>query len=182
MLIGGLLPSLPLLETFSIAKPYYQDDLTWCIQKSKNFPWIINIFAAATPECWIGMIFGVGYVCGTVMYFMVQFDMKYKHRNKRDYHYMTWFVAMPALIGMNQHFQPKSITLRLFYGYVLIIMVFAWQTFFLLGFEYFKEPIQRAQKSTIDEIVDYDFRLAGSAEVLQIISFDERVNPLTNSF
>lgn len=121
------------------------------------------------------MIFGVGYGSAIVIYFMVQFDMEYKHRNQRDFHYITWLVAAPALIGMNQRFHPKSITLRIFYGFVLIIMEFAWQTFFLLGFKNFKEPIQREQKSTVTEIVEFEFRLTGTAKVLEMIAYDEQV-------
>lgn len=149
--------------------------MTWCIQKSKDFPLIINLFLAATPECWILLIFGVGYSTGLVLYIMVQFDLKYEKRNQRDWHYTTWLVALPAVIGFSQRFYPKSGQLRLFYGFILIMMIFTWQIVLYLGLQFLKVPVQRLQVSKIAEIIDWEYHLSGSAEMLHLISFDQRV-------
>lgn len=178
ILAGGLFPHRNSPAPFTLSKPYYQDDFTWCVQKSKNWSMFLNLFAAASVECWFLIIFGVGLGSAFVMYIMIQFDLEYSMRNARDWHYMTWLVGFPMLIGFNQRFQPKSNTLRIFYGFLLIIMVFAWQTFFLLGFRYFKEPIQRPQIATTTELANSEFRLAGSIEVKSLISYDQRVRAM----
>lgn len=176
ILIGGHFPNVASLEKFTLSTPYFQDDLTWCIQKSKYFSMIINLFLGASLVCWFLMIFGVGGLTACVIYLMLPFDFEYKHRNHRDWTYITFQVVLAALIGINQRFNPKYIPLRVFYGFVIIIMVFAWNTFFLLGFQYFTIPAQRWQVSTVKEISENNFELTGSAEVLALISFDERVS------
>lgn len=174
--IGGLLPNLSTTSPLAISRTYIQDDLTWCIQKSKNLPMIINVFAAASLETWLFMIFVVAYLGGSIMYLMLPFELENKHRNHRDWHYMIIQVTLPAIIGMNQRFQPKSCLLRIFYGFLLITMELAWQTFFLLGLRFFHDPIQRHQISTIDEIVYNDFRLSGTVTVQRFIPLDARVS------
>lgn len=145
------------------------------MQKAKNFPIIVNFFLIATPEVWIVYIFGVGYVTGFVLYIFVQFDLKYKHRNQRDWHYTTWLIALPAVIAINQRFQPKCYSLRLFYGFILLLAMPAWQIFFFFGIRFIKVPFPRPQISSIAEIIEDEFRLVGSPEVQRLISFDDRV-------
>lgn len=175
ILIGGLIPNLYAMGILSISRPYYQDDLTWCVQKSKNYPMIINLLSAATPECWFLMIFGVGGISALIMYFMIQFDLNYEMRNNHNLVHMIVLVALPALIGINQRFHPKFMPLRIFYGFLILIMVFAWQSIFLLGWRFFSVPAQRPQTSTVDELIDYDFRLAGSVDAFAFISQENRV-------
>lgn len=155
--------------------PYYQDDLTWCVQRAGHFSMIISALFAATPECWLLLIFGIGYTSSFLVYIMIQFDLEYKHRNKRDWHYISILVILPAIIGVNQRFQPKFMPLRMFYGLIILIYVFSWQAIFLLGYRYLKEPIPRTQVSTITEIIYNNYRLSGSSETLSLISFDDRV-------
>lgn len=142
---------------------------------------LINLFLAATPECWLLLIFGVGYSVGFVLYIMVQFDSNYEKRNQRDWHYTTWLVALPAVIGFSQRFHPKYGPLRIFYGFILIMMIFIWQIALYLGVRFIKVPVQRPQVSTRAEIIDWEYHLAGVPEVLGLISFDNRVNCLKNN-
>lgn len=160
---------------FSISRPYIQDDITWCVQQSKNYPMIINLFSAATPECWLLMILGVGGVSAIVMYLMIQFDLEYEMRNNHNLMYIIILVALPALIGINQRFHPKFAPLQIFYGLLILIMVFAWQSIFLLGWRFFSVPVQRPQTATVAELIDYRFRLAGSIEAFSFVSNENRV-------
>lgn len=175
IVVGGIFPNATFSTVFKLSRPYVQDDLIWCIQTAKYYPWILNILFAATPECWLTLIFGVGYISGTVIYIMIQFDLKYKHRNQRDWHYTTWLVALPAVIAINQRFRPVYGPLRWFYALLLITMFFLWQIVFFFGIRFIKYPIQRPQISTVQEIIDEEFRLSGSNEVLQLLSSDRKV-------
>lgn len=171
------MPNVTQHRNWVTSKPYYQEDFTWCIQRAKYFPLLLNLAAAATPDIWIICIFGVGHTTALIFYVMVQFDSKYKHRNNRDWPYMLFLVSLPAGIGINQRFHPKSVIFRIFYGFVLIMSMFIWQICFLYGARFFKIPVQRTQISTIAEIIKQDYRLAGSSDALQFISFDEQVIP-----
>lgn len=173
--MGGLIPDSISQKSFDISRPYLQDDLTWCVQKSKNHPLILNVFWVATPECYILIIFGVGYPIGLIYYIMIQFDMKYRNRNQRDWHYSMIVIALPAITGMNQRFQPQHMVLRFFYAFILFMSFVYWQIFFFFLIR-FMQPVSQWQISTVAEMVENGFRLSGSYEVLSLITFDERVH------
>lgn len=111
-----------------------------------------------------------------LLYLFTQFDLEYKQRNQQDLHYMIMFIFLPASIGMNARFQPKLSSIRLIYALILLVMVSFWQIIFFLDVRFIKTPIQRHQISTVHEIVQEDFHLAGSLELRELISFDQRVN------
>lgn len=163
------------MAIFASSRPYFQDDFTWCIQKSKNYPMIINAFLAVAPECYFILIFGVAYGIGFMIYIMLQFDLKYDQRNRRDWHYTLILITLPGIIGFNQRFKPKSTSLRMFYGFILIMMLFIWQIVYFKAIRFIKIPVQRPQISTIDGITNHEYHLYGSPEVKTFISFDKRV-------
>lgn len=162
------------LEDFVNSHSYDQDDLTWCVQKSKNYPMMFNILSAATPSVWIITLI-IGCIFGILFYIMIQFDVEYEKRNDRDLRYTLLFIALPVVTGMNQSFHPKWSILRIFYIIMLIMAVIQWQIYIFFGVKFIKYPVQRKQIKTTIEIIENDFRLIGSTEVLQIISYDERV-------
>lgn len=134
--------------------------------------------AVAPPEIWIFTIFGVGHTTGFMFYIMVQFDLKYKQRNHRDWSYMLFLVALPAGIGINQRFQPKYGPLRIFYGFVLIMSIFIWQVLFFTATRYLQVPVRRYQITSTVGIIENNNRLTGSEETLALISHDERVSSI----
>lgn len=144
--------------------------------RATNVYFPLNIFYAATPECWILIIFGIGYTTGWILYIMIQFDLKYEKRNQRDWHYTILLIALPTVIGISQRFHPKSGSLRVFYCFMLITSIAIWQIVLFLGVKFLKVPVQKHQLSTTAEIIDWTYRLTGSPEVLSLISFDERVS------
>lgn len=136
---------------------------------------IINAFLAVAPECYFILIFGIAYGVGFMIYIMIQFDLKYVQRNRRDWHYTLILITLPGIIGFNQRFKPKSTSLRMFYGFILIMMLFIWQIVYFKAIRFIKVPMQRPQISTIDSIVNHEYNLYGSIEVKTFISFDKRV-------
>lgn len=137
---------------------------------------IINAFLALSPSCWCIIIFGIVYVIAVMIYVMIQFDLNYEKRNQCDFHYTLMFITLPAVIGFNQRFKPKSMPLRIFYGFIVLMMIILWQIVYFKGIRFIKVPVQRHQIATIEEMAKHDFQLSGSAEVKTLISFDERVS------
>lgn len=176
--VGGLFPNATFINYLKPSKFYYQDDMTWCVKKATHVHFLLHIFLAATPEIWITLIFGIGYTTGFLLYLMIQFDSEYKHRNQRDWHYTTWLIALPAVIGVNPRFHPKSSFLRIFYCFTLIMSMFEWQIYLFLGVKFFKVHVRKHQISTTAEIIDWEYRLLGTDEVFGLISFDDRVGQL----
>lgn len=170
------MPNARLLNKFTFSRPYFQEDLTWCVQRAKYIPFTLNLFLAASPTVWVSGSLIWGYASATVMYILIQFDLEYNKRNHRDFHYMCWIVTFPTMIGMTQRFHPKHSILRIYYCLVALTLSFAWQKMFFHAFPFFTIPSRYAQISTVDQIVSDQFRLAGnSMETLKFISMDKRV-------
>lgn len=83
-----------------------------------------------TPECWIFVIFVFGYGTGFILHIFIQFDTEYVHRNFRDWHYTTWFMALPVTISMSPLFRPIHGPLRIFYGFY----AFNWHVYINFSF------------------------------------------------
>lgn len=176
-MVGGRFPNISTSSQNNLimSRAYYQDDLTWCIQRAPFYSYMVNFLFLADPECWILIIFGVGYVGGFLLYIGIQFDMEYKRRNQHDWHYTTILIMLPAVIGVNLRYQPGFFTLKIILFVISMACIVHWQIFLFKLVRFIKIPIRHAQIATIDEIVTMDFRLAGSEDVLSLISFDQRV-------
>lgn len=157
-----------------------EDDLTWCIQKAKSFPKFAQIALIGTPEAWFGIIFGYGYISGFLLYIMIQFDKEYKRKNCRDWHYTTWLVALPACIGISPRFYPKDYRVRVFYAFMLVTATFFFQMGFCYVYRFLKLPVFHRQISSVDELVENNFRLMGSKYVLDAIYDDKKVKIESN--
>lgn len=173
--MGGYFPNLTSLNKFAISTFYSQDDFTWCVQRAKFFSFLLNLFLMAQPEVWLLIIFGVGYVLGFVLYIVIQFDLKYEKRNRRDWHYTTLLIMLPAVIGINQRYQPGFFSLKVVYFIISISCVAFFQIFFYEMVRFLKVPVRHSQISTVAEIIAKDFHLSGSTEVVSMIKFDKRV-------
>lgn len=159
---------------FDNAIAYYQDDLTWCIQRAHYFPLSFSFFFIAPPCYWF-LLFAVGYTSGTFLYILIQFDTKDKHRNKRDWHYTCMLIVFPSALGMNQNYNPYHQMIRYFHVQFSALLLLLWPVLFLNILKFIKEPVQHWQITTVAELVDNKFRLSGSSEVQSLITFDERV-------
>lgn len=173
--MGGLLPNMEFDRIFSLSKSYIDDDLVWCTQKSNNYPMIINVFLSVAPECWFILVFSIGYLAGIIIYIMIQFDLEYKQRNQRDFHYAIWLIILPGIVGISQRFRPTFGPLRMFYGFILIMMIFIWQVIFFKGIRFIKIPVQRPQIATSEQLAEHAFALSGSNDVIDLITFDGKV-------
>lgn len=107
---------------------------------------------------------------------MIQFDQKYAQRNNRDWHYTTLLISLPSVIGFGQRFHPISNQLRLFYGFMLLSMLIFMQIVFVFFLQYLKIQISRFQVATIEEIVEYEYDLMGSYEVMSFVKHNKKVN------
>lgn len=174
-MIGGHFPNITEFNKFDISTHYYQDDLTWCIQRARLFSFLVNTYLMADPICWLLIIFAVGYGLGFLLYIGIQFDLEYEQRNHRDWHYTTLIIMLPTVIGVNQRYQPGFFSLKIIYFVVIMMCIIHFQIFFHHGTRCLKIPFRHSQKSTVSEIVENGFRLSGSMEVLSMMKFDERV-------
>lgn len=170
------------LKHFQASIPYITDNLVWCVKMAGNYPIYLNLFLLSTPEVWLIMTFGYFLMTAIIYYIFVQFDLKYKQRNRIDGHNALLLISLSVFLGTNMTFKPIYGPLRIFYGYMMISLIFFGQmtSFYIL--RYIKDPIPYAQVETIEEIIRSDYhQLMGSYEVYNSIRYDERVSFLTHA-
>lgn len=176
ILIGGLFTDyLGNQSDVMVSFPYFQDDFIWCIQKAALLPWIVSVMTIMSPACWFIFVFGYAYLAGFVLFLLIQFDLDYKQRNNRDWHYLTWLVSLPSVTGFGQRFHPRGWKLRLFYAWMLIAMVFTIQICTCYLYKFLQVRVPRYQVTTIQEINSYGYILMGEARVRHLIMADDQV-------
>lgn len=157
--------------------PYFTDELVWCVKTAATYPIYLNLFLLSTPEVWIIMVFGHTFTTAIIYYFFVQFDLKYKQRNRIDCQHALWLISLPVFLGTNLTFKPNYGPLRIFYAYMMISLTFFGQMISFHVLRYIKDPISYTQIETVEEIVRSDYyQLMGSYEVYNSIRYDKRVS------
>lgn len=172
---GGLFPNVSSLAAFSFSKPYYQEELVWCIRKAKNYPMVVTVFLAATPLMWFILVICMGGTVAIITYIMIPFDLKNPRRNFIDFNYVCLLIVLPMVIGCNLRHFPKMLPCRMFYAYSLLTTFFLWQILFYFGARFIIVPVQRHQIATVRELNENNYRLFGSNEAFHLVQFDKRV-------
>lgn len=109
------------------------------------------------------------------MYVLIPYDLDYKERNKRDWHYTTYLVALPAIIGISPNYHPVSGTIRTLYSCVLICAMILFQLALSCIYEFLHLDIPKHQISSFRELDEYNFNLMGSQEAFNLVSGSEKV-------
>lgn len=165
VLFGGLAKYTHDSEHFNSSIAYFDDDYTWCVQRAKILPLFISFMRIADPATWL-LIVGSGYVNGIVLYFFVKFDTKTKH-HKLDLHHITYLISLPSWIGVSQRFHPKYWPLRLYYFSTLLFGIVFFAVALSKYSTFSRMKIRKQQIQTVTEIIDMDFRLFGTDEILK---------------
>lgn len=173
--VGGLFPNVSSLGAFTFSKPYYQEELVWCIQRAKNYPMVITVFLAVTPLMWFILVICIGGAVALITYIMIPFDLKNPRRNFIDFNYVALLIVLPMVIGCNLRHFPQKLPCRMFYAYTLLTAFFLWQLLFYFGARFIVVPVQRHQISTVRELNENNYHLIGTKEAFHLIQFDKRV-------
>lgn len=135
------------------------------MQTAKILPFFISLTRIASPAVWM-IIVGLGYVNGVILYFFVKLDSKTQH-HKLNVHHTIYLISLPSWIGVTQRFNPKSWSLRFYYFSTLLFGM----AIFAIGLSQFGERAQarvrRYQVHTVAELVEMEYRLFGTAAVLE---------------
>lgn len=126
-------------------------------------------------ETWFGIVFGYGYISGSLLYLLIQFDLNYEQRNNCNWHYMIFMVALSAGLGVSPSFRPKDGVVRIIYGLMLITAFLFFQIAFSNMYNFIYRQISWRQISTFEEIIESDFRLVGSREAFNVLNQSKKV-------
>lgn len=176
IIIGGSFIHLSDALHHTVSIPYDYDDIIFCIQRSKIIPKYLNIVNILPPEMWFTMIFIGIFFIGIIAYLVVQFDSGVKRRNQMDLNYIMIIHLMSSFFSNAHDFKPKTAWLRILHTIIIVISLVFQGIVGVSLYQYMKEDMFYHQITTLREIVDSNFRLAGSPEVLHMIKRTELVS------
>lgn len=168
IIIGGIPQYFYDSKRIKSSIAYYQDDYTWCVQRARLLPLFLNIPNAAPGVAWASL-FIVCFANGLILFIFMQFDRKDAQCHTRDVFYATLLISMPAIIGISQRFHPKYWPLRIYYCSMLFEGIFIFAVGLSFALECLKKSIWAHQVYTIAEIIENNYRLAGTRTIAEII-------------
>lgn len=122
-LFVGVSTSLTQTQNMIRTKPFMNDDLTFCVSRSKSFPAYLNVMRTYSPIMWI-FIFVLSYINSAILYVALKFS---KNEKKIDFFYCNLLVSHRLFMNSPINLKPKSTWLRI---YITAIIIFG---FFFFG-------------------------------------------------
>lgn len=140
---------------FTASSPYIQDDVTFCVSRSKPIPQWKNLFLIT--QDWQTYVIGFALYFATITcgYLLSTFDEK-----PMDL-FHTVMIAVQILVGFASNYESKSTIMRLFFALYLIIPLWLTQIFCAYWIIFVPHVLYEIQIDSLSEIAAQDFRLVG---------------------
>lgn len=132
-------------------------------------PKLFSILKVLPPELWFTVICIGMIVTGILDYFLIQFDIGINRRNQMDLIYMIIIHSTSTFVSNAHNIKPKNTIYRILYGIALVVPMIFQGVIGITLYHCMKDDMFNHQMTTFREIVDSNFRLAGSAAVLHMI-------------
>lgn len=158
-IIGGGLDGNRLTNEYFVASyPYYYDELTWCVQKTRPIMTWENIFKLCNdPTVYIS----VSMICIVTIaffYFMQQFE----NGSKWCWNRIT-FDGIRIICGFACELKPKMYSTRLFFGIVLLGCIPFVVTFLVTWLKCITTPFYEKQIASVEEMLHNRFEVVGNS-------------------
>lgn len=172
--IGGLDENILTNEHFIASHPYYEDEVTWCVQEKQPIASWKNIFYLCNDPLILTLLVFITLAGPFFAYFLQQFEDLYPK--------WSYFQLLHTLMGISMGiitiYKPKSISNRIFFAFGH----FASILYVICILSCFKDilinPIFKDQIQSVKEIVDGSFELVGDKVAFQhIIRKNETYSP-----
>lgn len=163
MFIGALDESFTTSRDFIASHSYYHDTLTWCVQTRQPIP-IHKTIPRGCKDIRVWIIYTV--MCFSVIftgYFLQQFE---DLEPKWDWFRIT-IAAIGPCLGVVSEYRPQILPNRIFFiccifgAFLIYIITSSFWLYFTAN------PIFEKQISSVHEIVNGNFQLAGDGFALQ---------------
>lgn len=171
MMVGGLDEDPNTRRMLSASIPYYQDDLTWCVQKAGLIPKWLNIFALFTLEIWIiiiALVFLTAYI--------------FKRFALWDNYPANLFWAnlgtLSLTMALSFSYTPQRSSFRIFFISFLaygMILATSYQSFLI---SVLTRPRYQHQVQSIEHAIRNEYKLAGGVAALSHYTKNDEVKPI----
>lgn len=139
---------------FIASVPYMQDDVTWCVSRSKALPRWRNIYYIPQDA--------ITYVVGIILYiFVIICTYLLTTFEKNPFDILILIISIQVLVGFNTVLNPNKMMFRLLFTKFMFIAYWLVQIFSAFLISYISRIMYEKQIGTVDELIDTRFRLAG---------------------
>lgn len=172
VIIGGLDDHIFASEYFVATFPYYNDELTWCVQKSKPIPLWKNIFKLINDRSYWTILTLACILVISLIYFMQTFDQV---KPKWDVIRII-FCGLRIYCGFVCEYKPKINSTRILFTSLLLAFILFDVTFVTFWSEYMKTTHFEDQINTVKGIIDNEFEIVGDVFALHHLKHQNEVN------
>lgn len=123
--MGGL-PQFHRANVMISSTTFMNDELTFCVARSKVYPSYLSIMHILTPELWI-FIFAFGFINGIILFVAQKFS---RNEKKMTYNSIIILFAFRVFVNSPSNLRPKSTWFRIFFFSDLLFGFFFLCTFF----------------------------------------------------
>lgn len=150
------------------SKAYFQDDVTWCVSRSKARGIWRNIFQIFSTKVWFALIVAT-LVIAVAIRLITQVE------SRRENFVWSFMFSVSAAIGRNALFEPKRTSVR-----ILMVFLFLYGLVLSTSFSTFlvsalTKPHYKYQVSNIEQAVERNFKFVGGEVVLSYFQGDDEV-------
>lgn len=150
------------------SRAYFQDDVTWCVPRSKSRVIWRNIFQIFTAKVWIALFFASLLIATAIQ---VSNRMEKRERN----FVWSFMFSISTAIGRNSLFEPKRIPVRM-----LMIFLFLYGLVLSTSFSTFlistlTKPHYTFQIQNVQQAVENHFHFIGGEVILSYFKGDDEV-------
>lgn len=163
LMIGGLTENATTKAYFSTSKPYYYDDLTWCVGRAKPIPIWQNIFQICKQK--------VLWPMAVVTFFSVVYIFYYlmKEEDKSMDAFSIMLLCLLTMLCSSPNCNAITLPVKILYFSCLLACILLITTFNAFLINVLTHPIHKTQIQTIAELIDNDFELVGDEYALSKI-------------
>lgn len=163
MLIGGLERYKQYGNQYKSTKPYYRDEIVWCVQAPKNLPKLMNFYVIIRDWAFPSLTILSCVIGSFVLYYLNRgyiktFTIHHCH-----------MVILQLMLNLANHYKPEGWVLKIMYSLtfacclVLNVTVVGYYTTFQIVPAFWK------QSRDTRELIKYKRQLCGQLDSLQIL-------------
>lgn len=169
IIIGGL-DSNKVLESYKPTKPYFRNELTWCVKSAGQYPAWMNFFIVLNDISFLLVAVVSFYAVVTLFYALSITEGTYY-----DFHAAT-LVTFAIVLNTSTHYRPKRRVIQV----IFLVAVFSclWVNTTFLSFYAYQTTVPKyeAQVHTVKEIVVLDYRLMGESTSFTVLQENKMVD------
>lgn len=162
LIIGGLTRDRIISDQFVQSAIYLQDDVTLCVKQARQYPqWTNVLFIIRDYHTW--MVGAILFIWAIILLYLTT---TFESRPMDAWESITF--SFQTMLGVSSHsFKPKGIIMRILYIGALFIQLLIVTIYSAYYFSFITRTIFEKQISTIQEIIDSNYRIYGSRRTIE---------------